>query len=171
MRKKNIRFGIGVAVCCFLMGAIVFGCSPAMRKKFIRERKEPQNQDAVVPILEPTEYANAIETVRARYDYFYALLRVWHKDAVILAEEGASDRQMRYTLDQMKMQLQELMVMLGGASRQTAERGMGELADLLKEYDRPVSLRNSSMMLGNIQKLTDTVIQPLAFDHVQTDLR
>jgi hypothetical protein len=171
MRKTGIHFLGSVAVGCIIFSIIVSGCSPEMRKKFIRERKKDTNENMVMPVLDPEEYPNMLETTRTRYDYFYALLKVWQKDALALIDDRASDKQMRYALGQVAVQLQELTKIFDGPSRDVAQNGIQKVDEILVQYDKPEAFRNNDIIRRDIQRLADTVIKPLSPEAVLRDLK
>ena len=162
MRKTQGDFLTVVVSAVFVLGLMASGCSPEMRKKFIRERKSGTGQNTVMPVLEPVEYPDALETAKMRYDYFFALLKVWQKDALMLIDDGASDRQIRYALGQIKLQLQELEKLFDDESRTTAQEGIQKVDDILAQYDQPASLRNAGMVRRDVERLRETVIKPLS---------
>jgi len=152
-----------------LLLIVITGCSPAMRKKFIRQ-KENSQEGMVLPVLEPLEYENQLETIKTRYHYFYALLKVWQKDAIALVDDHVSDKQIVYTISQMALQLTELSEMLTGSSRQTALDGIASVEKVLAYYDQPVSFRNKDVIRQSLQRLTDSVVRPLEYEAVKGDL-
>lgn len=163
--KKMMSFGI----CVFFVCSCCSGCSPAVRKKFVRQKKKEEDL-SFVPVLDPVEYPNQIETVKTRYDYFYALLKVWQKDAATLIDDEYTDKQMVYTIRQMRVQLDELEKILTGTSRQKIRDGQKRVDEILAFFDQPKGFRNRSIIRKRIQKIRKVVINPLAFEYVKNDL-
>jgi len=168
MNKSGLKNGAVWGI--LILGLIlVVGCSPAMRKKFIRQN-DNKEEDVIIPVLEPLEYENELQSVKTRYHYFYALLKVWLKDAVALVDDHVSDKQVVYTISQITLQLSELSNMLTGASRQTALDGISSVEKILAYYDQPASFRNKDIVRRSLQRLTESVVRPLEYDLVKGDL-
>ncbi len=170
MNKNSILKGLCCLLCCCVMGMAVSGCSPEMRKKFVRKKKKADDS-SFVPVLEPVEYANQLKTLKTRYDYFYALLKVWHKDILVLIDDEYSDKQMVYTITQMKIQLQELDKMVVGKSQEVIQRGIDEVNRILAFYDQPQAFRNRDIIRKSVQRCQKTIIKPLAYEKIQQDLK
>ena len=170
--NNNILRRIVSAVLCFvLIGGALAGCSPAMRKKFVRQKKKMEEDDAFIPVLEPIDYPNTLETVKTRYDYFYALLKVWHKDALMLIDDEHTDKQIKYTITQIKIQLEELGKIFEGDAEEAALAGIIKVDEVLAYYDKPESFRNRDIIRKSLQRLTDSVIKPLSFENIRDDLK
>ena len=170
MRKNFFQSWETVVVCALICGITLSGCSPAMRKKFVRE-KEKTEDESFVPVLDPVDYPNTLETVKTRYEYFYALLKVWQKDALTVLEDGPSDKQMTYILMQIRLELEELQKILTGESGQKAQNGLERVDHILAYYDKPEAFRSRDIIRRDIKNLGDAVIKPLEFESVKKDLR
>ncbi|HSV43714.1 MAG TPA: hypothetical protein VLJ10_04085 [Candidatus Bathyarchaeia archaeon] len=163
---------VSVVIVVFCLAAVtLLGCSPAMRKKFVREKKKAHVDDAVIPVLEPEDYPNELETSKTRYDYFYALLKVWHKDALTVLEDNPSDKQMVYVFNQMVLQLEELSKLFTGTTAEKVAAGLTEVRGLMTEYEKPVQFRNQDVIRKKIQRLRERVIEPLSEESVKDDLK
>ena len=171
MHKKTIRSWISVMMCCVICGITLSACSPEMRKKFIRKKAKTDEEDSFIPVLDPVDYPNTLETVKSRYEYFYALLKVWQKDALTVLDDEPTDKRMTYILVQLRLQLEELQKILTGNSAQTVADGLRHVDHILAYYEQPESFRNRDVIRRDIQRLSDTVIKPLQFETVKDDLR
>ena len=154
----------------FFTTVVIAGCSPAMRKKFVRQKKEEED-NSLIPVLEPIDYPNQLETVKTRYDYFYALLKVWHKDALTLIDDSHSDKQMTYAVRQMAVQLRELGKILDGRSQQKIINGIKAVEDVLAYYEKPAAFRSRDIIRKSLKRLTDSVIRPLDYEKIKGDLK
>ena len=170
MDKKKIYALLAVpAIFSFLIVSLV-GCSPAMRKKFVREKKNPE-QKTVIPVLDPIEYDNQLQSVKARYDYFYALLKVWHKDALTIFSGNHSVKQMTYTLRQIRLQLEELDKIIEGQPKEKIAEGIRRTEEIIAHYQKPEGFRNKDAIRRDIYLLKDDIIKPLDFESVKNYLR
>jgi len=163
---------VSVVLVVFCLAAVtLLGCSPAMRKKFVREKKKADVEDTVIPVLEPEEYPNELETSKTRYEYFYALFKVWHKDALTVLDDNPSDKQMVYIFNQMALQLEELSKLFTGTTAEKVAAGLTEVRGLLAEYEKPIQLRNQDIIRKKIQRLRESVIEPLSEESIKDDLK
>lgn len=171
MNNKIFQRKICVIVCALMVGSLLAGCSPAMRKKFVRQKNKTDESTEFIPVLEPIDYPNQLETGKTRYDYFYALLKVWHKDALMLINDDHTDKQIRYTITQMKLQLDELNKIFEGQAKQKVSESIKSVDSILAYYDMPVSFRNRDIIRKQLQRLRDSVMEPLAFENIKDDLK
>ncbi|MEW5895122.1 MAG: hypothetical protein AB1650_05140 [Candidatus Omnitrophota bacterium] len=170
--KKTSRMLMLLAILAAgsLSIASINGCSPAMRKKFIRQKKKDVVSE-VIPVLEPMDYENKMEDVKTRHDYFYALLKVWHKDALMLLEDEPSAKQMVYTLRQIRVQLEELDKIIDGKPDTVIGEGLKKVDEIMLSYERPEAFRNRDIIRKDIQDFRDDVIRLLDYESVKNYLR
>lgn len=170
MNRKSFSQMIRGLICMLMVGSLLVGCSSAMRKKFIRQKKKTDEEINFVPILEPIDYPNQLETSKIRYDYFYALLKVWHKDALTLIDDEHTDKRIVYTITQMKVQLEELnKIFVDGATKEKTVEAVKAVELVLANYDNPPAFRNRDIIRRQLQRLMNAMIKPLSFENIKED--
>lgn len=169
--NKKVFYPVRWVVIGMIVGSVLLqGCSPAMRKKFVRQKNKSDEDIEFVPVLEPVDYPNMLETSKTRYEYFYALLKVWHKDALILIDDEHSDKQIIYTITQIKLQLEELNRILTGKAQQIVVNGIEAVDEILAYYDNPPAFRNQAIIRKQLQRLSDSAIRRLVYEDIKGDL-
>ncbi len=148
-----------IVVCCLL--TFIFsaaGCEP-LRKKFVRKKKKDKDEmQAFIPVLEPEEYAVKVYTPEERYRQHYSLWRAWNDEFLSTVQEMESDRQGRssdkkqkYLLGQIISQLQEMSPWVQAAQQQELQAIRDVLNALLARYEKPPEMRNMSAIRKDVE--------------------
>lgn len=152
-----------VLVCCFE----VTGCEP-LRKKFIRQKKEQTRE--VIPVLEPIDYPEKVETAEEIFVRHIGLWRVWQKEAMTDISEGSSDKRIRDDLSRMQTSLERMKELLNADRQQLVQTYIDRLGKVQSAIGRPAQFRNRSTLLQDLRILDKDVRANLKFETVKDEL-
>ena len=149
---RHIAFRTSL-ICCLCVGSLVLnGCTP-LRKKFVRKKKEDRQTDQrFIPVLDPVDYPEKVQSVEENYKYHYSLWKVWNKDLIQVLSRDGSEKRQKYLLSQSIEQLKEMQNSIN--DRKLTEFGglLTELESVRQEYTRPPSMRNKFLMKSKIER-------------------
>lgn len=116
------------------------GCEP-LRKKFTRKKKGEQKQE-VIPVLIPIDYPPSTHSAKERYQYHYALWRVWDKELMQTMDKKYSDKKQRYLLEQIIVQLNEMKKWITSEKQSPLEALIRDFQQIQDQMAEPSPLRN-----------------------------
>jgi len=116
-------------------------CQP-LRRKFTRKKKKDRHGPQFIPVLDPIDYADKVQSSEERYRYHYSLWKVWEKDLLSFIEAKGSDKKQKYLLEQLINQLEEMNKWLVEEKQKELRDIIKEYINLRKVYTRPNSMRN-----------------------------
>ncbi len=128
------------------------GCEP-LRKKFSRKKKKVEETAESLPILDPVDYPDKIETPDVLYKKQYSLWRVWHKDLARIFEDNGNEKRLTYTIDQMLEQMAGMEKLLTGENKTRFSALIADLKTLREEFEKPAALRNKAALTTKIMRL------------------
>lgn len=140
-----------VIVLLVIAVALTAGCEP-LRKKFSRKKKKVEETAESLPILDPVDYPDKIETPDVLYKKQYSLWRVWHKDLVRIFEDNGNEKRLTYTVDQMLEQMAGMEKFLTGESKTRFSALIADIKTLREEFGKPAALRNKAALTTKIMK-------------------
>src|SRR3989338_8775878 len=131
--KKSVVAQMAVGSVLVLLVAMLSGCEP-LRKKFTRQKKKDQSQSSqFIPVLDPLDYPDKVQTPEEKYRHSFSLWQVWHKELMMRLEEQASDKKINYTFNQVMVQLTEMEKLLTGEKQEKLGEYIGQLSGLQQE--------------------------------------
>lgn len=147
--ERRVRCGLVL----FVAGAVFFcaGCEP-LRKKFTRKKKDAQAIE-VLPVLEPIDYPDKVETPQMLLKHHYGLWQVWFGEVERDMSEGSTDKRMAYNLNQLSIQLEELQKIFSGEQKKQLEAYALRLARIQAEFTKPQALWNVSTLETDLRLL------------------
>ena len=162
MGKKTAVAIIAVLVMSMSLSA----CEP-LRKKFIRQKKKAQTEDAnFIPVLEPQEYPAPENNPPENYQQHYALIKAWYRDLWTALEEKSSDKRIRYTIKQVYSHIEEMQKIV----KPEVQTQLQGLKGFLKYYEdslnSPLPLRNVSRVQSDLREF-DRRLRRLGVDDVK----
>ncbi|MFP4472812.1 MAG: hypothetical protein ACLFPX_02940 [Candidatus Omnitrophota bacterium] len=149
---------------------LLAGCTPAMRKKFIRKKKAEQEADQVIPVLDPVDYPAPSFDPQKAYQRAHNLARVWYKDLVTAYDEGGSDKRVRGQLEQIRVQLENLRSLLIPGARAEVQQALDVIGDIRAEISRPEAMRTRSVMKRKMRNLDEMIRYDLAYKKMKDSL-
>lgn len=154
-KKRNSRrfMSISIYICCLCAVVLtVSSCTP-LRRKFTRKKKKDREQSQkFIPVLEPVDYPDKVYSSQERYKRHYDLWRIWDRDLLQVIDQDGSDKRQRYVLGQSIEQLEEMKKFLGD----TKQAELAGLIDVLREvqrvYKKPALMRNKFSIKKKIER-------------------
>ncbi|MDO8579944.1 MAG: hypothetical protein Q7S13_00520 [Candidatus Omnitrophota bacterium] len=147
-----------LVVCLFIFVVSSAGCQ-TMRKKFIRKKKKEKEQaQDFIPVLEPIDYAAKVYTPQEKYRHHYMLWKVWNDEILnTIAEVGGSrlgrgsDKKQKYLLGQLIKELQEMAQWVDASKQQELQAVVDAMNAVLARYEKPPELRNMFAISKDIE--------------------
>ena len=167
MVLKTQKAIIKLLLVLFVM--TVSGCEP-LRKKFTRHKKKDESQSQVIPVLDPIDYPNAVESPEASYRQYFSLWQVWDKELVMRIGEHASDKKISFTFNQLLLQLTEMEKLLSGEKRQKLKEYIMQLSALQKDLDEPAGVRNDNLIQRKIERIGKNLREGFRIKDVQESI-
>ncbi len=161
------RAVLGLALV--LMVSIVFGGCASVHRKFTRKKKNVQD-DEVIPVLNPIDYPPPVFTSMDRYQQFYDLFKIWHKDIITVLDDGPSDKQILYKFSQMAVQLEGMKGLLQGAALDRLNAALDEYGKVVGIYEKSAAFRSEMEIKSRVKNLGEIVVDDLKPDLVKKDL-
>lgn len=166
-RRDVGRFAVVCGVVVTLLTAA--GCEP-LRKKFVRKKKEGTQSSEVVPILDPIDYPDKVETVGSAYQQRYALWGMWQKELLTDFEDRAADKKIRFDFDKSLAPLAEMHRLLTGETQESLGRLLENLRDIRRQMEAPSSRRDDASLRRRIDKAGRAVKKDFKYEKVQDAL-
>ena len=141
---------LSVLVILCVLTVSVGGCT-SLRKKFTRKKKEKTNEQAFIPVLDPVDYPAPSVSPEERYRYHYSLWKVWQRDLVQKIDSKGSDKNQKYLLGQIIVQLGEMKKGVTEARQKEFSEAIGEWNAILAMYERPAALRSSFSLKRKVE--------------------
>lgn len=146
------------------------GCEP-LRKKFTRQKKKDASQSSqFIPVLDPIDYPDKVESPEESYRHYFSLWQVWDKELVMRIQEHASDKKINFTFNQFLVQLTEMEKLLSGEKRQKLNEYIAQLSGLQKDLGQPAGVRNDSVIQRKIERIGKNLREGFRFKDVQESL-
>ena len=117
------------------------GCQ-TLRKKFTRAKKADQEESAVMPVLEPIDYAPKKQLPQEQYQYRYSLWKNWYKDLIEAIDRNDNDKRIKYIMAELITQLEEMAKWITGAKKDELEIRINYWYAIQRDFDVPSAMRN-----------------------------
>lgn len=150
--KRGPQFRIILFCCLCLLVFAAAGCAP-LRKKFIRKKKrDAQQNQSFIPVLEPLDYPQKVYSPEERYRHHYSLWKVWDSDLLQAMGRGDSDKRQKYLLGRTIEQLEEMRTWLTGEKGEELAALVDDLRAVQRDYEKPASVRNEFSIRRKIER-------------------
>ncbi|MCK5012379.1 MAG: hypothetical protein KAS66_01030 [Candidatus Omnitrophica bacterium] len=154
-KKHHIRrvFPDFVCICCFC--ALVFtlsSCTPLRRKFTRKKKKDGEESQKFIPVLEPVDYPQKIYSSLEKYKHHYSLWKVWDRDLLQTIESDGSDKRQKYLLGQALEQLEGMKKLLVDEKKSEFPPLIDKLREVEQVYKKPVSMRNKFSIKKKIER-------------------
>ena len=167
MALKIQKIVVTLLLVLFVLSAN--GCEP-LRKKFTRQKKKDESQSQVIPILDPIDYPDAVESPEASYRQYFSLWQVWDKELAMRIGEHASDKKISVTFNQFLVQLMAMEKLLTGEKQQKLNQYITQLSALQKDLGQPAAIRNDGIIQSKIERIGKNVREGFRLKNVQGSL-
>ena len=136
-------FSVSTFLCCLCVVIFaVSGCTP-LRRKFTRKKKKDKEQSQkFIPVLEPVDYPEKVYSSMERYKHHYSLWKIWDRDLLQAIERDGSDKRQKYLLGQAIEQLEEMKKRLVDEKQVELGQLIDDLRRVQQVYEKPASMRN-----------------------------
>lgn len=125
-------------------------CQP-LRKKFTRKKNE-EKVEKFIPILEPVDYAESSVSIQQKYNHHYLIYRVWEKELMAGLEHGESDKRMKYSLEQLLSNLEEMEKVVPLEKKMVLTQILDQYRSAYAYFDKPKALRNDDSLISDLRK-------------------
>jgi hypothetical protein len=144
---------VGLLILLFCIGTLpLSGCTP-LRNKFTRRKKKDEEQSQkFIPVLEPIDYPEKTYSSLERYSHHYSLWKVWEKDLLQTIDDGGSDKRQKYLLTQAIEQLEEMEQWLIDERREEFALLLESLRAVQQEYEKQPLMRNTFSLKKKIER-------------------
>jgi len=149
----------------FFVSIFTTGCEP-LRKKFTRNKSSDRIEAQDEPILDPIDYPGKVYDPIADYKYRFSLFHVWKKEFVSASDDGATPKRMRYLLNNMITQAEEMSKLLKKGKSDALTADIATLKEIQQKIDGPTQFYNSA----DIKRKVNSVSQKIRSDYNPRDL-
>jgi len=139
--KKILNQKLCLICVSIAVMSLFSGCAP-LKKKFTRKKKEGDQQQKFVPVLEPIDYEVVQYSPQERYHQAYSLWAVWQKDLLLSMEKKVNSKNQKYLLDKIVVQLEEMKKWLSNDKKLKLEDVVLEYKDIRDKFQNAVNLGN-----------------------------
>ena len=170
MESKR-RFHFEVAVSGLLIVAIMTSGCVNFRKKFIRQKKKDAEQgNEFIPVLEPEVYPDKVYSPSADYKYHYSLWQVWSKELSTAITNNESQKRQLYMLSQAMAQIDEMQKLVTEDKQKEFNDVLKRLGSLQETLKKPAAMHDPTVIQSQIRGLERTMRENLSFDKVEASL-
>lgn len=163
----KMRTTVGLLLITILLTS--GGCEP-LRKKFVRQKKKDQTRKEFIPVLDPIDYPASVQSPADAYRHYFSLWQVWDKELVMRIEEGASDKKISFTFNQLMIQLTELEKLLTGEKKTQMTQFITQLNDIQRQLAQPAGIRNDGGIQMKVQRIGSKLREGFRFNDVEQSL-
>jgi hypothetical protein len=136
-----------VVAVIFLAGSLT-GCA-SLRKKFTRVKKNKDQKEEFIPVLEPVEYKKVEETPQQVYGGHYTMVKMYFKDLWdVLGKPNGGEKREKYIFTQLLTRLDAMAALLSEEKKAQASDLKERVLHVLMEYDKPSGMRRYDLITG-----------------------
>ncbi len=153
--RKNMVFqqmvlrGVLVAFC---MVALT-GCA-SLRKKFTRVKKNKDQKEDFIPVLQPVEYKKVEETPVQVYAQHYSMIKIYFKDLWdTLGKPDSNAKRERYIFTEILAHFDTMAALLTDVKYQEAQSLRARFMPLLTAYDKADGVRRYDLIAGDLRAI------------------
>jgi hypothetical protein len=162
---KRHRSFVLVMTGLLVMSLTLSSCD-SLRRKFIRQRKEPQEQTQA-PVLVPEEYATPQTSPEMNYKEHYALIKAWYHDLWTAIDDKNTSRYTHYIITQVTGHIAQMKDLVDLPTRIYLDK----LASFLEYYEYSLAyswqVRNVSRIQSDLRAFDRLLRDRLRIDKVK----
>ena len=170
MIKCLVHRKVLTTIACAVIVSIGLSACEPLRKKFTRKKKEGQEVQDFIPVLEPQDYPAPENNPKEMYAQHYALIKAWYRDLWTAIDDKNSDKMAQGSLKQIFNHIDQMKPLLKAQKSQ----GLDQLAGLLKYYntslDAPRPLRNYARIESDLRAFDRLLRGQFRYDKVKEDI-
>jgi hypothetical protein len=153
--KKDKFFGravLSVVLVAFCTVSLT-GCA-SLRKKFTRVKKDKNQTEDFIPVLQPIEYTKIEETPPQVYAQHYSMVKVYFKDLwEVLGKDDSSAKREKYMFTEILAHFDAMTALLTDTKRLEAQKLRARFKLVLAVYDEPDGSRRYDLMTGFLRAI------------------
>ncbi|MBF0331455.1 MAG: hypothetical protein HQL17_05915 [Candidatus Omnitrophica bacterium] len=154
MKRKHFfsRALSGMILVAFCVMSLT-GCA-TLRKKFTRVKKNKDQKEDFIPVLQPIEYKKIEEATPQVYAEHYSMVKVYFKDLwEVLGKDESSAKREKYMFTEILSHFDAMTALLTEAKRQEAQKLRARFKLVLAVYDEPDGSRRYDLMTGFLRAI------------------
>ena len=141
------------------------------RKKFIRQKKKDAEQtNEFIPVLEPEVYPEKVYSPPADYKYHYSLWQVWSKELSTAITNNESQKRQLYMLTQAMTQVDEMQKLVTEDKQKGLNDVLKKLGSLQETLKKPAVMHDNFVIQNQIRGFERTMRENYSFDKVEASL-
>ncbi len=146
------RFILSMVMVAFVVVSLT-GCA-SLRKKFTRVKKQKDQKEEFIPVLEPIEYAKADEPPLQVYRNHYGMLKLYFSDLWdVLGKPSGGVKREKYLLKELLGRFDAMAGVLSDEKKLQAKGLRDRIEKALKEYDRQGILLRYDLMISDLRQV------------------
>ena len=151
LKKSGVMRFLAVFVAVVVCVGALTGCA-SLRKKFTRVKKNKDQKEDFIPVLQPLEYAKVEETPQQIYRGHYTMVRVYFKDLWdILGKPKGGEKSEKFIFTQILARFEGMAALLSDEKKAQAADLREKVLQVFKEYDKPAGLRRYDRMISQMR--------------------
>ena len=168
--SKRLQATRNMVAGVVIVSLVVSGCE-SLRKKFTRQKKKDSEQsDQFIPVLEPEQYPEKVYSPANDYKYHFSLWQVWQKELSTAVFERESNKRQLYMLNQAIVQVDALKKLVGAEKQSGLEEVLKGLRTLHGTIENPAPMHDNFMILNQLKSLDRKMRNNYSFDKIKTSL-
>jgi hypothetical protein len=159
VHKKSILFIAG-----FLVLSVGLSSCDTLRHKFTRKKKEGEEDQAFVPVLEPEEYPEPQLNPEYNYKENYDLIKAWYTDMWTAIDDKSTAKYIHYIITEVTNHINQMKPLVDAPTQ-------ANLVKLESYLDYYMSSLDDSWQTRNVSRIRSDLIEFDRFmrDHLRAD--
>ena len=154
-----------------LTGLLVLSMSlsscDTLRKKFTRHKKQGEEDQSIVPVLEPEEYPAPEHNPQQNYKEHYDLIKAWYNDLWSALHDKSSEKYLHYIIREVTNHITEMKKLVDAPTQADLAKLSGFLDYYTSSLDDPWPLRNVSRIESDLRSFDRFLRGHLRADRIQ----
>ncbi len=154
-----------------LMGILVLSMSlsscETLRKKFTRHKKQAEEDQSVIPVLEPEEYPSPEHNPQQNYQGHYDLIKAWYNDLWSALHDKSSEKYLHYIIGEVANHITAMQKLVDAPTQADLVKLNGFLDYYRSSLDDPWPARNVSRIESDLRAFDRFLRHYLRADKIQ----
>jgi len=135
-----------------------------LRQKFTRKKKQGEEDQAMVPVLEPEEYPAPQLNPELNYKENYDLIKAWYTDMWTAIDDRSTAKYIHYIITQVTNHIDQMKLLVDAPT----QANLAKLEGFLNYY---MSSLDDSWQVRNVSRIRSDLIEFDRFlrDHLRAD--
>jgi len=158
-------------VITLIAGLLVLSLSlsscDTLRQKFIRKKKQGEEDQAFVPVLVPEEYPAPALNPELNYKENYDLIKAWYTDLWEAIDDKGTARYIHYTIGQITNHITQMKNLVDVPTQANLDKLAGYLDYYMSSLDSSWQVRNVSRIQSDLRAFDRFLRDHLRVDRIQ----